>query len=125
VSRAVFVAIADPDLRRLIALLLADSAQVTLATHAGSARAHADDRLYDVVILDWTRSGYPGVTLAQEIRARQPGTPILTLCAWGEVPPPIDGAHALLLTPFDIDAFDRTVDALCRRRPGGAPSAAT
>ncbi len=69
------------------------------------------DRL-DLAILDVTMPGMDGPTLAQHLRSKVPGLPIVMMTGHAEsAVRAIDGDSQLLLKPFDLQALRNTINA--------------
>lgn len=76
--------------------------------------------MYEMVLLDRTLPDGDGIALVQELRAKNPGLPIIILSARGEVPDRIqgldEGADDYLVKPFALDEMLARIRA-ARRRP--------
>jgi CheY-like chemotaxis protein len=66
---------------------------------------------YDLIITDLSMPGMSGVELAQAVKAEKPSQKVVLLTGT----PPITALHwfdALILKPFSLDDFKRTISAL-------------
>jgi two-component system response regulator HydG len=104
-SSRVLVIDDDPQVRFLIQVALEDEGFV-VGTAMGGAQALrlAAERPPDVVVLDVSLPDVTGDTLAQQLRARWPGLPVLVITADGSAADKAAriGAYAYLHKPFDI-----------------------
>jgi two-component system response regulator PhoP len=84
----------------------------------------AQDRCYDLVILDLMLPKVDGASVLRKLRAAGDGTPVLILTARGETQSIIrllnDGADDYLSKPFDLGELIARVKALVRRGKGAA-----
>ena len=85
----------------------------------------ADDYLspnaYDIVLLDRMLPGKDGITILQEMRAKQNTTPVILLTALGELTDKItgldNGADDYLVKPFEFGELAARIRCLLRRPP--------
>lgn len=84
----------------------------------------AQNRCYDLIVLDLMLPGLDGLSVLKRIRAGKDDTPVLILTARGEVSSKISllnsGADDYLSKPFDLGEFLARVKALIRRGNGVA-----
>ncbi len=84
----------------------------------------AENRCYDLLILDLMLPGLDGLSILKRVRARGDGTPVLILTARGESNSIITllnaGADDYLSKPFDLGELIARVKALIRRGKGVA-----
>jgi DNA-binding response OmpR family regulator len=78
----VLVADDDPDIRQLVRLRLERSGYAVISAQDGTeALELARDRLPDIAILDVSMPQLSGLEVAQELRARYAGLPVILLTA--------------------------------------------
>src|SRR6202453_4985436 len=79
----------------------------------------AENRCYDLIILDLMLPGLDGLGMLRKVRARGDGTPVLILTARGESSSIISllnaGADDYLCKPFDLGELIARANALIRR----------
>src|ERR1700678_3254463 len=84
----------------------------------------AQNRCYDLIVLDLMLPRLDGLSVLKKIRAGKDDTPFLVLTARGEVSSKISllnsGADDYLSKPFDLGEFLARVKALIRRGKGVA-----
>jgi DNA-binding response OmpR family regulator len=84
----------------------------------------AEDRCYDLVILDLMLPKIDGASVLRKLRQSGDGTPVLILTALGETQSIIrllnEGADDYLSKPFDLGELIARVKALIRRGKGAA-----
>lgn len=82
----------------------------------------AQNRCYDLIVLDLMLPKLDGLSVLKKIRAGKDDTPVLVLTARGEVSSKISllnsGADDYLSKPFDLGEFLARVKALIRRGKG-------
>jgi DNA-binding NtrC family response regulator len=76
-SRRVLVVDDEPQIPRLVGLLLGDGYRVESAPSAGEALARLEDTPYDVVLTDLAMPELDGIELLRRARRRDPDTPIV------------------------------------------------
>lgn len=90
------------------------------ADRLATAREAAALAFFDLALLDRTLPDGEGLSLVPDLRARNPGLPIIVLSARGEVSDRVDGldegADDYLPKPFSLDEMLARIRAL-RRRP--------
>ena len=102
-----------------------DGYHVTLATDGEEALLQVDERLPDIVVLDWMLPKVSGIEVCRRLRAR-PETrnlPILMLTARGEESDRVrgldTGADDYMVKPFAMSELSARIRAVLRRiRPG-------
>ena len=71
------------------------------------ALALLSERHVDAVVTDWRMPGMDGLELLRRVQSMRPGTPVLLLTAYGDVPSAVtamrEGAYDYLTKPFDND----------------------
>jgi len=84
----------------------------------------AQNRCYDLIVLDLMLPKLDGLSVLKKIRAGKDDTPVLVLTARGEISSKISllnsGADDYLSKPFDLGEFLARVKALIRRGKGVA-----
>ena len=92
---------------------------VTWVRSAEEARAAVQPAAFDVLLFDYMLPGMTGLALAEEVRRRGVGTPILMLTVRAEVTAKVaaleGGIDDYLTKPFDMDELAARVNALIRR----------
>ncbi len=106
----------------LTKLLTGKGFQVEVAYDGESGRDYAELGIYDLLIMDVTTPGLNGYELANQVRAKHLGTPILMLSAKAGVENRIAGLNAgadyYLTKPFDPRELLACINALLRRQGG-------
>ncbi len=86
--------------------------------------ALATENAYDLVILDIMLPGRDGYSVCRALRERQVDTPILMLTARDTTDDTLqgfgEGADDYLVKPFDLKVLQARIEAIVRRRSGGA-----
>jgi two-component system response regulator QseB len=99
---------------------------VDWVTDGRSGEVALGNAVYDTVVLDLGLPRIDGLSLLQQLRARQDTVPVLIISARDAVPDRIAGLNAgaddYLLKPFDLDELIARVRALLRRQAGAASS---
>jgi two-component system, OmpR family, phosphate regulon response regulator PhoB len=113
----------EPAIAELVAINLRhEGFEVSIAPDADVAVASVDERLPDLVILDWMLPGRSGLQLARAWRgaARTKALPIVMLTARGEESDKLagldGGADDYLTKPFSVKELLARVRAVLRRR---------
>lgn len=93
---------------------------VDLAADGLLGLSRAQQTAYDLIILDQLLPGLSGLEVCRQIRAHDPGVPILMLTALGETDDKIRGLDAgaddYLVKPFAFQELLARIRALARRR---------
>jgi DNA-binding NtrC family response regulator len=84
-TKRVLVVDDEPQIPRLVSLLLGEGYQVDSAPSAGDALARLEDTPYDVVLSDLAMPEMGGVELIRRARRRDPDTPVLVLTGQASV----------------------------------------
>jgi two-component system, OmpR family, response regulator MprA len=105
--------------------LEAEGFNVDPAPDGGSALVAAEQRAYDVIILDVAMPGLSGIDVCRRLRAKGTTSAILMLTARDAIPDRVVGLEAgaddYLVKPFAIEELVARVRALSRRgRPAGS-----
>lgn len=109
----------DPDLRKMIGILLKQMGlQCTAVESSEEAMLCLENQGYELVIVDKNLPGLSGLQLARIIHLLSPETPILLITGYASEETAREAA-ALGITeyirkPIDIDDFRRTVDTAVR-----------
>lgn len=108
----------DRQLGPLVAELLGDDFEVTLAADGRKGLELALGQDWDVLVVDRGLPDLDGVSLVKSVRANGLATPILLLTALGSVPDKVEGldagANDYLVKPFDSDELAARLRALTR-----------
>ncbi|MBT2503181.1 response regulator transcription factor [Curtobacterium sp. ISL-83] len=116
----------DPRLGPLVADVLGDDWDVTLAADGETALQVAADRFFDVMVVDRRLPGIDGTAVVAELRRRRVSTPVLMLTALGEVRDRVAGldagANDYLVKPFDFEELAARLRALTRDYSGTGPT---
>jgi two-component system, OmpR family, response regulator QseB len=115
----------DPELRELLARLLADAGyEVDLAGDGQAGLHRVLTREYDILVLDRGLPGIDGLDLIRRVRRRGVETPVLVLTAYGALADRVAGLDAgaedYLVKPFEVDELLARLRALRRRHRAGA-----
>jgi two-component system, OmpR family, response regulator len=112
--------------RTLVRGLEPEGYAVDLVHTGDHALAQAQERDYEVVILDILLPGIDGHEVCRALRARDRWVPVLMLTALGEVEDRIrgldTGADDYLVKPFDFGELLARLRALIRRGPSERPA---
>jgi two-component system, OmpR family, response regulator MprA len=105
--------------------LAAEGFNVDTAADGGSALVAAEQRAYDVIILDVAMPGLSGIDVCHRLRAKGTTSAILMLTARDAIPDRVVGLEAgaddYLVKPFAIEELVARIHALSRRgRPAGS-----
>jgi len=119
----------DPETSRFIRKGLEEAGHVV--DHAGDGKYGlllALDAEHDAVVVDRMLPGLDGLSIVRSLRAAGRATPVLVLSALGEVDDRVEGLRAggddYLVKPFALTELSARLEALMRRRGGGAGDAA-
>lgn len=108
----------DRQLGPLVAELLADDFDVTLAADGRAGLELALGEEWDALVVDRGLPGLDGVSLVKSVRAKGLAMPVLLLTALGTVPDKVEGldagANDYLVKPFDSDELAARLRALTR-----------
>ncbi|WP_144761610.1 response regulator transcription factor [Curtobacterium sp. 9128] len=112
----------DPRLGPLVADVLREQWDVTLAVSGERALEVAAAQYFDVMVVDRRLPGIDGVEVIATLRRRRVSTPALMLTALGEVRDRVSGldagANDYLVKPFDFAELDARLRALTRDYSG-------
>ena len=116
----ILIAEDDPDLLRLVALVLRTAGHTVLqAADGAEALAVAERERPDLIVSDVMMPGLSGVALAATLRAREDGhRPPILLMSGAVLRPAMPPHTAFLAKPFSVDDLLRAVAALL---PAAAP----
>jgi len=84
-SRRILVVDDEPQIPRLVGLLLGDGYRVESAPSASEALARLEDTPYDVVLTDLAMPELDGIELIRRSRRRDPDTPIVVFTGQGSI----------------------------------------
>lgn len=108
----------DPRLGPLVADVLGEDWDVTLATTGEEALRLAAERKFDVMVLDRRLPGIDGAEVIARLRARRDATPVLMLTALGTLDDRVSGldagANDYLVKPFEFEELSARLRALTR-----------
>jgi DNA-binding NtrC family response regulator len=106
------------------ALLQGEGHEVEGASDAKEAVAALDRARFDLMVLDLRMPGLDGIGLAEVLRARGEGVPILMISGFGTVDSAVRALHSgvddFLTKPVEPEVLLSRVADLLRRRPAGA-----
>lgn len=89
------------------AALTLDGYDCVSCTTAGQALDLLRTQMADVIVTDWRMPQMDGFALLRHVRAQWPGTPVILLTAYGDIPSAVaamrEGAFDYLTKPFDND----------------------
>jgi two-component system, OmpR family, response regulator MprA len=110
----------DGSVRRMLERsLAAEGFTVDAAADGGSALVAAEQRAYDVVILDVAMPGMSGIDVCRRLRAKGTTSAMLMLTARDGIPDRVAGLEAgaddYLVKPFAIEELVARIRALSRR----------
>lgn len=92
---------------------------VTVANDGLTGKRYAEERRFDLVVLDRRLPGMDGVEVCRRLREKQPLLPILMLTALGTSEDKVagfdSGADDYLVKPFDFTELVARIKALTRR----------
>lgn len=113
----------DTNVIQVLKLLLSSyNYAVDIATDGETGQQMANAFNYDLVVLDLVLPKLDGVTLCQQLRAKQHPTPILLLTGQSDQRKKVEalnaGADDYVVKPFDAEELMARVQALLRRRTG-------
>ena len=119
----------DPKTREVLTRGLREEGLAADAVaHGLLAVEAAEDRAFDLIVLDIMMPGWDGWTTLAELRARRIKTPVLFLTARDSVPDRVKGlelgADDYLVKPFAWSEFIARVRTILRRQAAVDPSAA-
>ena len=115
----------DPETTRFLRKGLEEAGHVV--DHAGDGKQGlllALDTEHDVAVIDRMLPGLDGLSIVRSLRASGWMTPVLVLSALGEIDDRVQGLRAggddYLVKPFAFTELAARLEALARRRDGGA-----
>ena len=116
----------DPDLSTMgRSMLVRETHTVEVADTGPEGLWMATDFDFDLVVLDWELPGMDGLSVCQELRARERWMPILMLTANSAVEQRVAGLRAgaddYLTKPFAAAELSARLEALSRRAPAERP----
>ena len=119
----------DPETSRFVRKGLEEAGHVL--DHAADGKQGlllALDADHDALVVDRMLPGLDGLSIVRSLRAAGRDTPVLVLSALGEVDDRVEGLRAggddYLVKPFALAELSARLDALARRRSGGADGGA-
>ena len=99
-------------------ILTTEGHTVTQAAEGSEGLALLEDSPYDLVITDLGMPGMTGWQVAEAVKVRRPGTPVVLVTGWGDTVEPDamaeHGVQALLCKPFGIEALRSLVARLLK-----------
>jgi two-component system response regulator MprA len=110
----------DAPIRRMLERTLsAEGYAVSAVADGGSALAHVERSVPDVIVLDVAMPGLDGLAVTRRLRAKGLPVPILLLTARDAVAERVAGLDAgaddYLVKPFEVDELSARIRALLRR----------
>jgi DNA-binding response OmpR family regulator len=110
--------------RFIVRALNEEGLSMDVCPRVGDALARVQERLYDLVVLDWALSELHGLAMCRELRRSGSTTPILVLIDRADTHQKLRaleaGADAYMDKPVEIDELVARVRALLRRASGFA-----
>ncbi|MBD3882485.1 response regulator transcription factor [Phormidium tenue FACHB-886] len=101
--------------------------EVDIAHNGLQGKQLADQKQYDLLILDWMLPHKTGLEICQDLRSQGDTTPVLFLTAKDTLDDRVDGLDAgaddYLIKPFELRELLARVRALLRRPPTLEPAA--
>ncbi|MFJ3380688.1 response regulator transcription factor [Curtobacterium sp. NPDC090217] len=108
----------DPRLGPIVADVLGEDWDVTLATTGEDALRLAAERMFAVMVLDRRLPGIDGAEVIARLRGRRDATPVLMLTALGTLDDRVSGldagANDYLVKPFEFEELSARLRALTR-----------
>ena len=122
----------NPGVLRLMATVLESAYQVTAAADGAAALGVIDSAQIDVVLADIRMPGLTGFDVLKAVRSRAPGTPVVMMTAYANVPDAVAaiklGAYDYIAKPLDADEISLVVARAVEHRQAigeaGRPAAA-
>jgi len=110
----------DAPIRRMLQrTLAAEGYDVAAVADGGSALAHVERTMPDVIVLDVAMPGIDGLSVTRRLRAKGLAVPILLLTARDALTERVQGLDAgaddYLVKPFEVEELTARVRALLRR----------
>jgi two-component system response regulator MprA len=110
----------DAPIRRMLhRTLTAEGYDVSAAADGGSALAHVERSMPDVIVLDVAMPGVDGLAVTRRLRAKGLQVPILLLTARDALHERVAGLDAgaddYLVKPFEVEELTARIRALLRR----------
>jgi PAS domain S-box-containing protein len=85
--------------------------EVDTLDSAAPALKAVDRENYALVVSDIVMAGMDGIDLAQAIRKKQPGMPIVLVTGYSKVPPSVGEEFVLVRKPYQLEDLSRAVGA--------------
>jgi signal transduction histidine kinase/DNA-binding response OmpR family regulator len=108
-------------------LLVSRGHAVMTAGTLAEARRHADEQVFDLILLDLELPDGPGEAFLKELRARPDPPEVLIITGHATLETAIEaveaGAAGYVTKPFDLDALEARIDELLERRRVAAEAA--
>src|SRR5437868_13915405 len=110
----------EPDIREgLEALLASENYQVELAVNATDGQRRMERSSYDLVLIDLMMPDKSGMQVLQEVRAKDPETPIFMITAYGSVEVAVEalkhGANDYFSKPWDNEKLLTEIERMLAR----------
>jgi DNA-binding NtrC family response regulator len=109
----------NENMRRLLSDILAPHHDVVLAGDGAAARAHLEQRDFDVVLTDVRMPGLDGFELVKLMKERWPLTEVVVMTAYASIPSAVEamrrGAYDYIQKPFDPDDVSLVVSRALQR----------
>ncbi len=119
-SIRILVADDDPLMWVLVAVSLADVAEIVEAANGNDVLRLLSESEFDLVLLDWDMPGPDGLQVLRDVRARGSRIPIIMVTAEAERGRVLNalraGASDYVLKPFEIESLREKVEKLHRRQ---------
>ena len=120
-SRPRLLVVDDKDtMRELLARVLSDAYEVTLAVSGSEAIAQVGSSLFDLVLTDIRMPGADGFEVLKAVKASSPSTEVVLMTAYASVGKAVEaikeGAYDYVQKPFDPDELSLVLARALERR---------
>lgn len=110
----------DPGLCDSLSFQLRESGYlVDICQDGEDAFYYMEQKIYDLILLDWMLPHTDGLTILKKLRARKDSTPVIFLTALGELEEKVTGLEAgaddYLVKPFAFEELEARIRCISRR----------